>query len=265
MNRRTEPPVWLELSKRAIVNNITEIKKTIGSKKLFINVSANAFGFGIPAFIRGLTAARVGGFFVETLDEALTIRSWGSNLAIIVKEKPDDQTAIIMKENFITAMIDSPSELELKKSKKSLMIAYSKSEEIKNFCLNHPYQFTMSNEPYCIVGQPVYSDLLPVLSLKTRIASCKDKQATIPLGFKDGFSSSFEGFEVFINNEISAQIKKVGLTSSTIQISKSIDVGDIVTIFGSKKTIEQAANYQQISPIEMITRLDSQLPRILKS
>ncbi len=85
MDEYSNQNLWIEISKPNLVNNIQKFRNLTKLNEPFINVQANALGFGVNPIIRSLVAAGVSGFAVSNLDEAIELRRWGTNKPIILR------------------------------------------------------------------------------------------------------------------------------------------------------------------------------------
>jgi len=81
---------WVEISKKALQNNISQFKKLIGSRiKLMAVVKANAYGHGlieVAKIVSGANPAKGGTSWlgVDSVDEAIKIRKAGIKAPILI-------------------------------------------------------------------------------------------------------------------------------------------------------------------------------------
>ncbi|NCN53165.1 alanine racemase [Candidatus Wolfebacteria bacterium] len=76
---------WIEISKKAIANNITTIRRLIKPKvKLWSVVKSNAYGHGLVDFAKTVNELEVDGFCVDSVAEGLNLRKNGIKKHILV-------------------------------------------------------------------------------------------------------------------------------------------------------------------------------------
>ena len=299
MNKTKHQKVWIELSKNAIVENFNTMKELKGATAPFVNVTANALGFGLSSFVRGLIAANVSGFTVNSLSEAIFLRRLGTNKDILVFEPASAENAFEMADEFITATVDSLKELKKIASKLHskfpLNVFLSRNmfnkKEAKSICLQHPNQFDLKGFYYLnqksddnfggkyfsiktkkedyIFGTSIYGmtnqpSLKSVLRLCTKIVQINSAKIIIPIGFKDGLSSSFKGFSFPLNGK-KVEILDIDLNFSTISNPGLPESTHQIPIFdlNDENNIIKASEFIRIYPWELSTRLNSSIPRQL--
>lgn len=111
--------VWVEIDKKAISNNISEIRRIIGKDvDLFSVVKSNAYGHGIFDFSKAVNDVGVDGFCVDSVIEAVSLRKDGIDKPILVLGPTLDGLFSQAEENNIVLSIASRETLNsLVKSK----------------------------------------------------------------------------------------------------------------------------------------------------
>ncbi len=80
-----ERPTWIEIDRRALVNNVHQLRQLLAPPCLLTGVvKANAYGHGALAVSRLLVEAGVDRLAVATLGEALELRTGGIRVPILV-------------------------------------------------------------------------------------------------------------------------------------------------------------------------------------
>lgn len=69
------PKIWVEISRSAIAANVRSFKKQLGSTLCMTVVKSNAYGHGLVEFAQQAAQAKTDWFGVDSLDEALRLRS----------------------------------------------------------------------------------------------------------------------------------------------------------------------------------------------
>ena len=78
-------PTWLEISRRALTNNVRQLRSRLApGTMLMAVVKANAYGHGAAETSRTLQAAGADHFAVATLAEAIEVREAGIQRPILV-------------------------------------------------------------------------------------------------------------------------------------------------------------------------------------
>lgn len=67
-------PTRIEISKKALKNNVSVVKKTSGADKIFLAVKSNAYGLGLIPTSKAAVEGGVYGLAVAIVDEALALR-----------------------------------------------------------------------------------------------------------------------------------------------------------------------------------------------
>ncbi len=102
-----ERPVWAEIDLSAIKNNISEIKKIIGEKKIIAVIKANAYGHGAVETGKALRKEGIDFFAVAILEEALELRRAGFNEEILILGwTPPEDYSKCLKNNLILCLYD---------------------------------------------------------------------------------------------------------------------------------------------------------------
>ncbi len=84
MNQRPYK-TWVEVSRSALVENATALKRATGPKTaLMAVVKSNAYGHGIPETVKALAKAPVDWFGVDALREAETVRRAGTKKPVLI-------------------------------------------------------------------------------------------------------------------------------------------------------------------------------------
>lgn len=96
--------------------------------------------------------------------------------------------------------------------------------------------------------------------------------ATIPIGYKDGFSRYFSNLgKVLLNGEFVSIIGRVCMDRCFIDVTdlSDVNVGSEVVIFGNQKDktilVESAAELIDTIPYEVVCSLGRKVPKIYKS
>jgi len=142
--------------------------------------------------------------------------------------------------------------------------------------------------PSCSVSKNI--DIKPVMTFKTRIINLKildpgntvgygrtfkvSKQtrvATIPVGYKDGFSRYFSNVgKVLVNRKLVPIMGRICMDRCFIDVTNltDINIGSEVTLFGSQKdktiSIESAAVLIDTIPYEIVCNIGRKVPKIFK-
>lgn len=76
---------WIEISKKALQNNISQFQKLIGNKvKLMAVVKANAYGHGLVEVAKVAKISGADWFGVDSIDEAIEMRKTGIKAPILI-------------------------------------------------------------------------------------------------------------------------------------------------------------------------------------
>lgn len=133
-----------------------------------------------------------------------------------------------------------------------------------------------------IYGLTSYQDqLIPVLSLKSKISHCKlieanekvgysfsytalqpEWIATIPIGYADGWWRKNQGRKVYINNQYYELVGRICMDQCMIKVSENIHVDDIVELIGPHMPLDQVAKELDTIPYEVMSSLSDRLNRI---
>jgi len=70
-------PIWVEISKSALSNNVVQIKKRAGDQSIIAVVKANAYGHGLVGTAKALMDIGIKEFAVASLGEGLELRQGG--------------------------------------------------------------------------------------------------------------------------------------------------------------------------------------------
>lgn len=88
---------------------------------------------------------------------------------------------------------------------------------------------------------------------------------TLPLGYGDGFSRGFQGFEVLIDGEKAPIIGRMCMDQCMIRLSKEYPVGTKVTIVGKNgdniNTLQDVADHLGTICAEILCRFTDRMPR----
>ncbi len=95
-------PVWAEIDLKAIKNNIKEIKKKVGKKRIVAVIKANAYGHGAIETARALQEENIDIFAVAILEEALELRRAGFKEDILILGWTPPEDFLQCLENNIT-------------------------------------------------------------------------------------------------------------------------------------------------------------------
>lgn len=138
-------------------------------------------------------------------------------------------------------------------------------------------------------GQILKMDLKPVLSFKTRIIQIKKLQAgqsvgydrtyvcekdcclgVIPVGYNEGYNRLFSNrAEVLVNGQRHRVRGNVCMNLTMIELSceTGVEVGDVVTLIGQdiqeNIRVEELAELAQTINYEVVTKINSKLPRLV--
>ncbi|MFA6422433.1 MAG: alanine racemase [Candidatus Buchananbacteria bacterium] len=75
---------WLEISKKALQNNVSEIKRVLGETKLAVNLKANAYGHGLAKIAPIFEKLGANWFCVNSAEELSIIRKSKVNLPVLI-------------------------------------------------------------------------------------------------------------------------------------------------------------------------------------
>lgn len=91
MAQLATPLSWIEISHTALIHNLHEIRKVVGSTvQIFPCVKANAYGHGIALVAQAMIESGVAGFSVAEFEEACCLRNQGISQPIqIMSPLPD--------------------------------------------------------------------------------------------------------------------------------------------------------------------------------
>ncbi len=67
-------PTQIEISQKALKNNVAVVKRVSGAEKIFLAVKSNAYGLGLIPTAKAAVAGGVYGLAVAIIDEALALR-----------------------------------------------------------------------------------------------------------------------------------------------------------------------------------------------
>ena len=110
---------WIEISKKAVLHNVSRIKYIVGDKVgVWAVVKSNAYGHGLFVIPNILERADIYGFCVDSLIEGAKLRDMGVKVPILVLGLTLPGSFSLAKEKDITITISSPDSLKaLAKSK----------------------------------------------------------------------------------------------------------------------------------------------------
>lgn len=107
MSNLFQRPVWAEIDLSAIKNNVREIKKVIGDKKIIGVIKANAYGHGAVETGKALKEEGVNFFAVAILEEALELRRAGfEDEILILGWTPSEDYQKCLENNLILCLYD---------------------------------------------------------------------------------------------------------------------------------------------------------------
>ncbi len=107
MNSLFERPVWAEIDLSAIKNNVREIKKIVGDKKIIAVIKANAYGHGAVETGKALKEEGIDFFAVAILEEALELRRAGfTENILILGWTPQEDYEKCLENNIILCIFD---------------------------------------------------------------------------------------------------------------------------------------------------------------
>ncbi len=108
-------PTWLEISRRALTNNVRQLRSRLApGTMLMAVVKANAYGHGAAETSRTLQAAGADHFAVATLAEAIEVREAGIQRPILVLGyTPAWQAATALARNITLTVLDMETAVEL--------------------------------------------------------------------------------------------------------------------------------------------------------
>jgi alanine racemase len=133
-------------------------------------------------------------------------------------------------------------------------------------------------------------DLKPVMSLKTRIINLKHLDAgstvsygrtfkiskptdvaTIPVGYKDGFSRHLSNLgKVLVNGKQTSIIGRVCMDRCFIDVTNvpNVNIGSVAVLYGKQKnetiSIESSARLIDTIPYEIVCNIGRKVPKIYK-
>ncbi|CAH0416450.1 alanine racemase [Periweissella fabaria] len=102
----------LEISRRALAQNITYVREVSGAKKIFFAVKSNAYGHGLDVVAPTALALGVDGLAVAIAEEALHLRSLGITAPILILGHTDSNYAYLCAEAEIITTVPSLAWLE---------------------------------------------------------------------------------------------------------------------------------------------------------
>ncbi len=99
----------------------------------------------------------------------------------------------------------------------------------------------------------------------TYYTSSNEWIGTLPIGYGDGFSRGFQGFEVLIDGEKAPIIGRMCMDQCMIRLSKEYPVGTKVTIVGKNgdkvNTLQDVADHLDTICAEILCRFTDRMPR----
>ena len=104
---------WAEINIRALENNLREIKKRAGNKKIMAVVKANAYGHGAMQLAQVMSDF-ADAFAVATFEEAMELRRVGIEKEILILSPvPHAQYPLIIENGIATVLFSSDGAREL--------------------------------------------------------------------------------------------------------------------------------------------------------
>ena len=86
---------WIEISSSALRHNVRDIRKQLGSTKLFLVVKSNAYGHGVKEVVRILRGEPgIAGYMTASLDEALALCRYTPKKIIVLSMWQQDVKAV---------------------------------------------------------------------------------------------------------------------------------------------------------------------------
>ena len=95
----------------------------------------------------------------------------------------------------------------------------------------------------------------------TYTASKDEYVATLPIGYADGFIRKNQGREVYINGKNYQIIGRVCMDQMMVRVDETVQVGDLVEIFGPHLSIVQMAKELETIPYEIMCLLTDRVER----
>ena len=96
---------------------------------------------------------------------------------------------------------------------------------------------------------------------------CADENtyiATISIGYADGYFRSNQGNFVYIKGKRYPIVGRICMDQMMIKCDDSIELGDIVEIYGDNITIEDVAKYNNTIPYEILCAIGERVPRVYR-
>lgn len=100
-------PTQIEISQKALKNNVAVVKQTSGADKIFLAVKSNAYGLGLIPTSKAAVAAGVYGLAVAIIDEALALRHERLTAPILILGISPAEYAELMAVQHIMATVVS--------------------------------------------------------------------------------------------------------------------------------------------------------------
>lgn len=86
--------------------------------------------------------------------------------------------------------------------------------------------------------------------------------AVLPVGYADGIGTNYHDFIVSINEREYEVVGSINMGMITVLVDDKVSVGDVVTIFDSKKSYKRIARNFNVSPYVFLTNLRREIPRV---
>lgn len=94
----------------------------------------------------------------------------------------------------------------------------------------------------------------------------KEWIATLPIGYADGFSRGFQGYEVIISGHKYPVVGRICMDQCMVKLDRELPIGTKVTIFGGNQgvfnSVQSGAEYIQTINYEVTCALTDRLPRV---
>jgi len=142
----------------------------------------------------------------------------------------------------------------------------------------------LSNNKRLGISECIFDDIpdvKPCLALKSKILQIKEVKkgqligygtnhvaqkdmlvATIPVGYADGIDVRNTGRNVEIGGKLFKIVGTVNMCMISVEVDKTVTVGDIVTVIGGKASAEYIANYLNTNRYIVVTTIAKDIPRV---
>lgn len=139
--------------------------------------------------------------------------------------------------------------------------------------------------PSIVVEEKISTELMPALSLHSKIVHVKQVEAgsgigygrsyvaqegewiaSLPIGYADGWPRKLQGMDVLVEGRRVPIVGRISMDQTTISLKEPVPIGTKVTLIGKQGndeiTAQEVAAYLDTIPYEVTCMLGKRIPRV---